>query len=369
MADHPLLVTQPFMPPLAEFLPYLEQIWENKWLTNSGPFHQRLEKAVADYLGVEHLALFNNGTIALIAALQALEIDGEVITTPYSFAATSHALLWNRIEPVFVDVQPASCNMDPARIEAAITPRTRAIMPVHCYGNPCAVDEIQAIADAHGLKVIYDAAHAFGVMHRGRGLTAHGDLATLSFHATKVFNTFEGGGIVCKTAEMKRRLDLLKNFGIVDEVTVVAAGTNGKMNEVQAAFGLLQLDHLDRLLERRRAVDAAYREGLKDVAGIRLLEFAPDTIANGSYFPIFVEPGFPLGREALYERLRENGVHGRRYFYPLISAMPMYSGLPSADPANLPVAARLADEVLCLPIHPQLTGADQARVIDFIRSI
>jgi len=367
LAKPPLYVTQPHMPPLAEFIPYLEQIWENKWLTNSGPFHERLEQAVADYLGIEHLVLFNNGTVALIAALQALEIDeGEVITTPYSFAATSHALLWNQLEPVFVDVEPGSCNLDPGRIEAAITPRTRAILPVHCYGNPCAVDEIQAIADAHDLKVIYDAAHAFGVMHRGRSLTAYGDVAMLSFHATKVFNTFEGGAIVCHSVEHKRRINLLKNFGIVDEVTVAAAGINGKMNEVQAAFGLLQLDHIEAMLARRRSIDARYREALGGMPGIRLLEWVPDALANGSYFPIFVEPDFPLSRDGLYDHLREHGVHGRRYFYPLISDMPMYRQRPSADRANLPVAARLADEVLCLPIHPDLPAEDQAMVIDLI---
>jgi dTDP-4-amino-4,6-dideoxygalactose transaminase len=326
-----IYVTQPTLPPLEEFIPYLEQIWENKILTNGGEFHQQLEQVLCDYLGVKHLALFTNGTIALITALQALRITGEVITTPYSFVATAHSLLWNGIKPVFVDIDPISLNLDPAKIEAAITPQTTAIMPVHCYGYPCDVKRIQAIADNYNLKVIYDAAHAFGVKNQDGGILNHGDLSVLSFHATKVFNTFEGGAIICPDEKTKRRIDHLKNFGFVDEVTVVAAGINGKMSEINAAFGLLQLKGIDEALAKRQAINAHYREGLKDIAGIRCAD-SGSYVANYAYFPIFVEKN----RDALYETLKENGIFGRRYFYPLISDFPMYRGLPSAAPPIYP---------------------------------
>lgn len=365
-SNKPIYVTQPVLPPLKEFLPYLEKIWESKWLTNAGPFHEQLERELCDYLGVKHIALFTNGTIALVTALQALRITGEVITTPYSFVATSHSLLWNGIKPVFVDIDPDTLNMDPGRIEAAITPQTTAIMPVHCYGHPCDVDRIQKIADNYGLKVIYDAAHAFGVQLHGGSLLNHGDLSVLSFHATKVFNTFEGGAIVCPDAKTKQRIDHLKNFGFVDEVTVVAPGINGKMSEFNAALGLLQLKGIAAALQKRKVLDALYRAGLAGVQGLHCLQAAGEKAANYGYFPILVGPGYPLDREALYQLLRDNGIHARRYFYPLISDFPMYRGLPSAAQANLPVASKAAAEVICLPIYPDLDAADVSRVIAII---
>lgn len=362
----PIYVTQPYLPPLEEFIPYLEQIWENKILTNGGPFHQQLEKALCEYLGVEHIALFTNGTIALVTALQALRITSEVITTPYSFVATSHSLLWNGIKPVFVDIDPNTLNLDPAKIEAAITPQTTAIMPVHCYGHPCDVDAIQKIADNYNIKVIYDAAHAFGVEDANGSVLNHGDLSVLSFHATKVFNTFEGGAIVCRDAKTKQRIDHLKNFGFVDEVTVVAPGINGKMSEFNAALGLLQLKSIDQTLAQRKEIDAVYRDGLKGVKGIRCLNDAGEKIANYSYFPILVESDYPISRDYLYQKLKDKGIHARRYFYPLISDFPMYRGLHSAQRDNLPVASEVAQRVLCLPIYPALNPEDQRRVIKVI---
>lgn len=367
MSDKPVFVTQPYLPPLEEFVPYLEQIWDNKILTNGGPMHQQLEQALCDYFGVEHIALFNNGTIALLTALQALRITGEVITTPYSFVATAHSLLWNGIKPVFADIDPRTLNLDPAKIEAAITPQTTAIMPVHCYGHPCDVDEIQKIADNYNLKVIYDAAHAFGVRDAGGSILRHGDLAVLSFHATKVFNTFEGGAIVCPDAKTKQRINHLKNFGIVDEVTVVAPGINGKMSEINAAFGLLQLKHIDRVMIRRREIDHAYRERLKGVKGIRIVEEAGQAVANYSYFPILVEADYPLSRDELYQKLKDSNIFARRYFYPLISEFPMYRGMSSAQRNNLPVANDVAEKVLCLPIYPALADDELSRIIDVVR--
>lgn len=361
-APKPLYVTRPFMPPLQEFLPYLEQIWDSGWLTNAGPFHEQLEQRLAEYLGVKHLALFANATIALVTALQALRVTGEVITTPYSFVATAHSLLWNNLEPVFVDICGDDYNLDPDAIEAAITPRTTAIMPVHCYGNACNVKRIQEIADRYGLRVIYDAAHAFGIRHEGSSLLECGDFSVLSFHATKVFTTFEGGAIVCPDAKTKQRIDYLKNFGFADEVTVVAPGINGKMNEVQAAFGLLQLKHVDSAIERRIEIDRAYRQALAGVSGIELPADRLREACNGSYFPIRVTPAFRLSRDGLYARLREHGIYARRYFYPLISDMPMYRGLASARPERLPVARNAAASVLCLPIYPDLDAEDVLRV-------
>lgn len=363
---NPIYVTQPSLPPLEEFIPYLEQIWKNKTLTNGGPFHQQLEKALCEYLGVEHIALFTNGTIALVTALQALRVTGEVITTPYSFVATSHSLLWNGIKPVFVDIDPNTLNLDPAKIEAAITPQTTAIMPVHCYGHPCDVEAIQKIADNYNLKVIYDAAHAFGVQDAGGSVLRHGDLSVLSFHATKVFNTFEGGAIVCPDAKTKLRIDQLKNFGFVDEVTVVAPGINGKMSEFNAALGMLQLQHIDNALTRRKEIDGIYRELLKDVKAVSCLRDAGETVANYSYFPVLIQPGYPLTRDALYQKLKDQGIHARRYFYPLISDFPMYRSLHSAQRDNLPVATEVAQRVLCLPIYPTLTVDDQQRIIKVI---
>jgi len=364
-----LFVTQPFLPPLEEFMPYLEQIWENKWLTNGGPFHQELEKQLANYLGVEHLALFTNGTLALVTALQALRITGEVITTPFSFVATAHSLLWNGIKPVFIDIDPETFNLDPEKIEAAITPHTTAILPVHVYGNPCDVEKIQKIADTYGLKVIYDAAHAFGVNYKDESLLKHGDLSILSFHATKVFNTFEGGAIICPDAKTKKRIDDLKNFGFADEVTVVASGINGKMNEVQAAFGLLQLKHIDKAIDRRREISTQYREQLSSVAGIYCPPLPAEATHNYSYFPIMVEKNYPLSRDELYEKLKHHGIYARRYFYPLISEFPMYRGLPSAAPANLATATRISTGIICLPIYPALESTDLNLITNIIRDV
>jgi dTDP-4-amino-4,6-dideoxygalactose transaminase len=362
----PIFVTQPYLPPLEEFIPYLQKIWDKKILTNAGPFHQELELALCEYLGVKHIALFSNGTLALITALQALRVTGEVITTPYSFVATTHSLHWHGNKPVFVDVEPNTLNMDPSKIEAAITPQTTAIMPVHCYGNPCDVDAIQKIADNYNLRVIYDACHAFGVKDEGGSVLRHGDLSCISFHATKVFNTFEGGAIVCPDAKTKQRIDHLKNFGFVDETTVVAPGINGKMSEINAAFGMLQLQHMDIVMQRRAEVDAIYRQGLKDVKGIHCLPQTASCTRNHAYFPILVDVDYPLSRDDLYQKLKDNDINGRRYFYPLISDFSMYRGLASSEPSNLPVASAAAQKVLCLPIYPSLDFKNQLRVINLI---
>lgn len=364
-----IYVTQPDMPPLEDFVPYLQKIWENKILTNGGPFHQQLERELCEYLGVKHICLFTNGTIALVTALQALRVTGEVITTPYSFVATAHSLLWNGIKPVFVDIDAQTLNLDAAKIEAAVTPQTTAIMPVHCYGRPCDVDAIQKIADNYNLKVIYDAAHAFGVNDKNGSILNYGDLAVLSFHATKVFNTFEGGAIICPDAKTKHRIDQLKNFGFVDEITVVAPGINGKMSEINAAFGCLQLKHIDAALARRKAIDLLYREKLEGLKGIHCLGAANESSANHSYFPVLVGSDFPISRDALYQRLKDNGIYARRYFYPLISDFPMYRSMVSAQRANLPVATDASARVLCLPIYPNLSAPDQLRVIDVIRMV
>jgi dTDP-4-amino-4,6-dideoxygalactose transaminase len=365
----PIYVTQPTLPELADFIPYLEQIWENKILTNGGPFHQQLEQALCDYLGVNYISLFTNGTLALVTALQTLRITGEVITTPYSFVATSHSLLWNGIKPVFVDVDKATLNLDPDKIEAAITPRCTAIMPVHCYGHPCDVERIQKIADNYNLKVIYDAAHAFGVQHKNASILNYGDLSVLSFHATKVFNTFEGGAIVSPDAKTKQRIDHLKNFGFVDEVTVVAPGINGKMSEINAAFGLLQLKGIDGALQKRKEIDTFYRKALAKVKGIHCLADNGETLANYAYFPILVQSGYSLSRDQLFEKLRDNDIYARRYFYPLISDFPMYRSLSSAAPANLPVAKKAANEVICLPIYPMLKLTDMSLIAQLIQDV
>ncbi len=358
-----LYVTQPDLPPLEDFIPLLREIWDRKILTNNGPFHEKLETALCRYLDVEHLSLFTNGMLALVTMLQAMRISGEVITTPYSFVATAHALHWNGIKPVFVDIDPATGNMNPANIEAAITPQTTAIMPVHVYGNPCDHTEIQRIADIYGLKVLYDAAHTFGVKQDGQSIASVGDMSALSFHATKVFNTFEGGAIICHDAETKKRIDYLKNFGFADEVTVVAPGTNAKMNEFQASLGLLQLTRIDQALAARAAIAQRYRAALEDVTGIRLITQQPDVVPNHSYFPIFVGPEFAITRDALFQKMRDQGIYARRYFYPLISEFSAYRGLPSAKRENLPHAFEMAGQVLCLPIFPALLAEEQARVI------
>lgn len=366
MNAKPIYVTQPHLPPLEDFTPYLQEIWNNKILTNGGPFHQQLEQALCEYLGVKHVALFANGTLALITALQALRVTGEVITTPYSFVATAHSLLWHSNKPVFVDVEPDTLNLDPAKIEAAVTPQTTALMPVHCYGNPCNVEAIQKIADNYNLRVIYDAAHAFGVEDGGGSVLRHGDLSVLSFHATKVFNTFEGGAIICSDAKTKQRIDHLKNFGFVDETTVVAPGINAKMSEINAAFGLLQLKYMPQVMQRRAEIDAKYRSQLHDVPGIHCLSQSSQTVSNHSYFPILVQSDYPLNRDALYQKLRDQGIFARRYFYPLISDFPMYRALPTAARANLPVASNASDRVLCLPIYPSLNDADVDRISQLI---
>lgn len=364
-----LYVTQPSMPPLDEFIPSLEKIWTNKILTNGGPFHQELETELCRYLGVDYISLFANGTIALITALQSLRITGEVITTPYSFVATAHSLLWNGISPVFVDIDPITLNIDPEKIEAAITPRTTAILPVHCYGNPCNVQRIEKIANEYNLRVIYDAAHAFGVKDDQGSILRFGDLSVLSFHATKVFNTFEGGAIICNSLETKRRIDRLKNFGFVDELTVVAPGINGKMSEINAAFGMLQLKHYNTALKKRRDIDARYKIELSNITGIEIPKISDLNGHNFSYFPILVKSDCPITRDDLYEQLKQVGVYARRYFYPLISEFPMYRSLPSAKKEHLGTATEISKAVLCLPIYPDLSESDQMRVIDTIKSV
>jgi len=365
----PITVTQPHLPPLEEFHSYLEKIWERRVLTNGGPFHQALENSLCEYLGVPYISLFSNGTLALVTALRALDIRGEVITTPYSFVATAHSLLWNNIDPVFVDIDPETLNLSASLIEAAITPATQAILPVHCYGHPCDTGRIREIADRNGLRVIYDAAHAFGIRQGGRSVLLDGDLSVLSFHATKVFNTFEGGAIVCHSAKMKEHIDNLKNFGITDEVTVRELGINGKMSEINAAFGLLQLKYVDAAIERRGAIDKRYRKLLSGTPGIECLALPPLNTPNFSYFPILVSSPYPLTRDELYAKFRQRNIYTRRYFYPLISQFPMYSGIASANPQNLPVATDIASRVLCLPIYPNLSDDDVRAISGLISSI
>jgi len=352
-----IYVTRPSLPPFEEFVEVLKDIWNSRWLTNNGPYHERFEQALAEYLGVKYISLFANGTLALITALQALRITGEVITTPYSFVATTHALHWNGITPVFCDIEPEYCNIDPEKIEALITPKTTAILAVHVYGNPCQVHKIQEIADIYGLKVIYDACHAFGVTIDGESVLNYGDLSILSFHATKVFTTFEGGAIVCHDEKMKKRIDFLKNFGFADETIVVGPGINAKMNEFQAALGLLQLKYIDEAIDKRRRISELYRSKLSDIDGIRLLKSGVNVKTNFQYFPVFIdEKAFGKRRDELYNELRKHDIYARRYFYPLISQFPTYRGLPSASPGNLPVAERITKEVLCLPMYSDLNS-------------
>ena len=367
MSNNIITVTSPMLPPLEEFVPFLERIWDNKWITNNGEFHQQLEKALCEYLGVEYLSLFTNGTLPLITALQAMHITGEVITTPYSFVATTHALWWNGIKPLFVDIDPSNCGMDPEKIEAAITPRTTAIMPVHCYGKPCDTERIQAIANKYGLKVIYDAAHCFGVKVNGKSILQEGDMSTLSFHATKVFNTAEGGALIVRDAETKKRVDYLKNFGFAGETEVVAPGINSQLDEIRAALGLLNLKRVDEAIEKRHQVAIKYREALRNVKGIRFFDDMPGVRHNYSYFPIFVNAEeYGMTRDELYFKMKEQGVLGRRYFYPLISSFSTYRGLPSAALENLPMATRIANEVICLPMHQSLSKEDVDRVLEIV---
>jgi dTDP-4-amino-4,6-dideoxygalactose transaminase len=348
-------VTQPFMPPLEEFQPYLEEIWHSKWLTNNGQFHKELEKELCEYLGVKYISLFCNGTLALITALLALRITGEVITTPFSFVATAHSIWWNNTKPVFVDIDPDTFNIDPGKIEAAITPQTTAILPVHVYGTPCNVKAIQEIADTYNLRIIYDAAHAFGVKVNNEPIVNFGDLSVLSFHATKIYNTFEGGAIVCHSEKMKHHIDDLKNFGFRGETKVVAPGINAKMNEIQAAFGLLQLKYIDDAIAKRKKIAEIYREQLQHIKGIYILNDLLDVKHVYPYFPILIDVNhYGINRDSLYDKLKRHNIHTRRYFYPLISNFPTYKGLPSSNIQNLKTANKIAEKILCLPIYPDL---------------
>ncbi|MDE6448363.1 MAG: DegT/DnrJ/EryC1/StrS family aminotransferase [Muribaculaceae bacterium] len=363
-----ITVTSPLLPDLEEFNSLLKEIWGSKWITNNGSFHRQLERELADYLKVPYLSLFTNGTLPLITAIQALRITGEVITTPYSFVATTHSLWWNGIKPVFVDIDPATCGIDPEKIEAAITPKTTAIMPVHCYGKPCDTKAIQEIADKYGLKVIYDAAHAFGVEVNGESILNAGDISTLSFHATKVYNTIEGGAMVMKDEATKQRIDYLKNFGFANETTVVAPGINSKMDEIRAAYGILNLRQVDSAIAARQRVAGIYREHLRDVEGVSFFDDMPGVRHNYSYFPIFIDAdAFGKSRDELYFDMKKANVLGRRYFYPLISDFSTYRGLPSASRENLPEAYKTADRVLCLPMHHALSDSDLERVLGFFK--
>jgi dTDP-4-amino-4,6-dideoxygalactose transaminase len=365
--NKPIYVTQPALPPLNEFVDYLTQIWDNKVITNNGPFHKQFEKELANYLGVKYISLFSNGTLALVTALQTLRITGEVITSPFSFVATTHSLWWNSIKPVFVDIDPYFFNLDPDKVEAAITPQTTAILPVHVYGNPCNVERLQQIADTYGLKLIYDAAHAFGVKKNGNSILNYGDLSILSFHATKVFNTIEGGAIICHDEKTKKRIDYLKNFGFANETTVIEPGINAKMNELQAAYGLLQLKYVDSYIARRKEIANTYREQLARIQGVSFLPDMDGVEHTYPYFPILIDANvFGKTRDEVYEILKVHNIFGRRYFYPLISQFPTYRGLPSAAADNLPVATRVAEQVICLPIYPDLEKNDIDRITQII---
>lgn len=362
-----ITVTSPLLPDLEEFHTLMKDIWNRKWLTNNGHYHQELEDALCGYLKVPYVSLFTNGTLPLIVALQALRITGEVITTPYSFVATTHSLWWNGIKPVFVDIDPDTCNIDPDKIEAAITPRTTAIMPVHAYGKPCNTMRIKEIADKYGLKVIYDAAHAFGVEINNKSILEAGDMSTLSFHATKVYNTIEGGALICKDEKTKKRIDYLKNFGFAGEATIVAPGINGKMDEVRAAYGLLNLKQVDASIVIRERVANQYKAALKTVEGISFMEEMQGVRHNYSYFPVFVdEKKYGMTRDELYFKMKEQNILSRRYFYPLISEFSTYRGLESAKQENLPVATKIANSVICLPIHHGLIEEDVERILKFI---
>jgi dTDP-4-amino-4,6-dideoxygalactose transaminase len=362
-----ITVTSPLLPNLEDFNEMLQEIWNSKWITNNGSFHKQLEKELAAYLKVPYISLFTNGTLPLITALQALRITGEVITTPYSFVATTHSLWWNGCKPVFVDIDPATGNIDPDKIEAAITPQTQAIMPVHVYGKPCDTHRIQEIADKYGLKVIYDAAHAFGVEVNGESILNAGDMSTLSFHATKVYNSIEGGALVMQDERTKKRIDYLKNFGFAGEVEVVAPGINSKMDEIRAAYGLLNLRLVDEAIEARHQVAIQYREALRPVEGITFMDDMPGVKHNYSYFPIFIDAEkYSMTRDELYFKMKEQKVLGRRYFYPLISEFTTYRGLRSSNPANLPNAHQMADSVICLPMHHEITQEDIHRILQCI---
>ena len=382
MNQNKITVTSPLLPDLDEFSELIKEIWKCKWITNNGSFHRQLEKELAEYLKVPYISLFTNGTLPLLTAMQALRITGEVITTPYSFVATTHSIWWNGCRPVFVDIEEKTCGINPEKIEAAITPKTTAIMPVHCYGKPVNIDAIQAIADKYGLKVIYDAAHAFGVEVNGKSVLTAGDMSTLSFHATKVYNTLEGGALIVKDEATKKRIDYMKNFGFAGETEVVAPGINGKMDELRCAYGLLNLQQIDAAIAARKEVARQYVEALKDIPGIRIPSYIQESFDNSlfsrgerqmvklnyGYFPIFVNAEeYGMSRDQLYFKMREANVFGRRYFYPLISTFSPYCGLPSAAPENLPVATKMANEVICLPVHHELYKSDINRVTDIVR--
>lgn len=366
-----ITVTSPLLPSLDKLNELMQDIWSRKWITNMGHYHQELEIALGEYLSVEYISLFTNGTLPLITALQALNIrEGEVITSPYSFVATSHAIWWNHLTPVFVDVDPATGNIDPNKIEAAITEKTVAILPVHCYGCPCDVERIDAIAKKHNLKVIYDAAHTFGVRYKGKSILEYGDISTISFHATKVYNTIEGGALICHSAEMKRLIDQLKNFGFEDETVVLAPGINSKMDEIRSAYGLLNLQQVDEAIAARRRAAQRYTEAIKQVKGIDLFPYVESLGTaqgfewNCAYYPILIDAEqYGMTRDELYEKMKASNVYGRRYFYPLITAFDPYKDYPSASPENLPVATKIADQVICLPMHHALSDADIERVI------
>lgn len=365
--EKPIFVTQPNLPPLEEFIPYLETIWQNKQFTNNGPMHQELEKRLCEFLGVEYISLFSNGTIALITAVQALDIEEEVITTPYSFVATAHSLVLNGLKPVFVDIDPKTLNIDPAKIEEAITSKTQAIMPVHCYGNPCDIQAIADIAQKYDLKVIYDAAHAFGVEDDNGSVLRHGDLSVISFHATKVFSTFEGGAIVCNSREMKEKIDRLKNFGYIDDTNISTIGSNGKMSEVNAAFGLLQLKYMNTFLRGRMNADLFYREELKDIIGISIVMPCGQKISNFSYFPILIEPVFPLSRDELFNYLKKHNIFARRYFYPIIPDFQAYLNI--GEVRDVKNAREIASKVLCLPMHADLSYDTLKYIVNAIKGI
>lgn len=382
MNQNKITVTSPLLPDLDEFNELIKEIWKCKWITNNGSFHRQLEKELAEYLKVPYISLFTNGTLPLLTAMQALRITGEVITTPYSFVATTHSIWWNGCRPVFVDIEEKTCGINPEKIEAAITPKTTAIMPVHCYGKPVNIDAIQAIADKYGLKVIYDAAHAFGVEVNGKSVLTAGDMSTLSFHATKVYNTLEGGALIVKDEATKKRIDYMKNFGFAGETEVVAPGINCKMDELRCAYGLLNLQQIDAAIAARKEVARQYVEALKDIPGIRIPSYIQESFDNSlfsrgerqmvklnySYFPIFVNAEeYGMSRDQLYFKMREANVFGRRYFYPLISTFSPYCGLPSAAPENLPVATKMANEVICLPVHHELYKSDINLVTDIVR--
>ncbi|WP_373175332.1 DegT/DnrJ/EryC1/StrS family aminotransferase [Bacteroides eggerthii] len=368
MKNKVITVTSPLLPSLDDFIPYLQDIWNRRWLTNNGYYHHELEKALCEYLKVPYVSLFTNGTLPLICALQALRITGEVITTPYSFVATTHSLWWNGIKPVFVDIDPMTCNIDPDKIEAAITPKTTAIMPVHVYGKPCDTKRIQEIADKYGLKVIYDAAHAFGVEIKGKSILEAGDISTLSFHATKVYNTIEGGALICHDEKTKKRIDYLKNFGFAGEIEIVAPGINGKMDEVRSAYGLINLKQVDSAIEARHQIAIRYRESLKYVDGISYMEDMPDIRHNYSYFPIFIDAKkYGMTRDELYFKMKEQNILGRRYFYPLISEFSTYRGLESAKMERLPIAHKVANSVICLPMHHDLSVEEVERILKLIQ--